>query len=246
MAKERLDRVLAHLGLGSRTEMKQLIRRGRIAVNGVTAEDPGQHVDPEADTILYDGEPVTYRRHFHVLFHKPGGYITAVDDPRKPTIMDVLPEPYHHRGIFPVGRLDKDTEGLLLLTTDGELAHRLLSPRWHVDKCYFVRVDRPLDPEADPQAFAEGVLLTDDNYRCLPARLTILSPCEAEVVIQEGKYHQVKRMFGARGKRVVYLKRLQFGPLALGDLPLGDARHLTEAEVSALYAAVSLASAKPV
>lgn len=241
MAKDRLDKVLVHLGLGSRTEMKDLIRKGRVSVDGRLATDPGEHVDPETAQIHFDGEPVTYRRHHHVLLHKPGGVITATDDPRKRTVMDVLPANLNFRGLFPVGRLDKDSEGLLLLTTDGELGHRLLSPKWHVDKRYYVRLERPLGSD-DPAAFAAGIAL-DDGYVCMPARLIIVSAtaAEAEVIIQEGKYHQVKRMFGARGNFVTYLKRVQMGPLTLGDLPTGAARLLTDAEAAALYASSGLA-----
>ncbi len=243
MAKDRLDKVLVHLNLGSRTEIKALIRKGRVSVDGQVATDSGVHVDPQTAEIRLDGEPVTFRRHYHVLLHKPGGVITANDDPRTRTVMDVLPAALHFRGLFPVGRLDKDTEGLLLLTTDGELGHRLLSPKWHVDKRYYVRLDRPLGPD-DPEAFAKGIAL-DDGYVCMPARLIRLSAAadEAEVIIQEGKYHQVKRMFGARGNYVTYLKRVQMGPLTLGDLPTGEARLLTDAEAAALYASSGLAQA---
>jgi len=242
MAKNRLDKVLVHLNLGSRTEMKELIRNGRISVEGRIATDPGEHVDPETMQIAVDREPVTYRRHYHVLLHKPAGLITANDDPRARTVMDVLPDVLRFRGLFPVGRLDKDTEGLLLLTTDGELGHRLLSPKWHVDKRYFVRLDHPVDL-ADPDAFTAGIVL-EDGYRCMPARLVLLPAAdEAEVIIQEGKYHQVKRMFTARGNQVVYLKREQMGPLHLGDLPIGAARLLTDAEATALYASARLAQA---
>jgi 16S rRNA pseudouridine516 synthase len=238
MAKERLDKLLGHLGFGSRKEIRELVRAGRVAVDGRIAFDPGMQVDPGAQEIAVDGETVRYQRHFYVLLHKPAGVITATEDARQATVLDVLPAELRHRDLFPVGRLDKDTEGLLLLTTDGELGHRLLSPRWHVPKRYFARLDGPVG-EADVAAFAEGVVL-DDGYRCLPAELAILGPGEAAVTIREGKYHQVKRMFEARGRKVLYLKRLSMGPLELGDLPLGAARPLAESEVKALYQATGL------
>ncbi len=242
MAKARLDKVLGHMGVGSRRELKAMVKQGRISVDGITATDPGQHVDPNVQEIAVDGEVIAYRRHFYVLLHKPGGVITATEDRRQTTVLDLLPEPLRHRDLFPVGRLDKDTEGLLLLTTDGELGHRLLSPKYHVPKRYYARVDQPLE-EADVPAFAGGLTLKD-GYRCLPARLEILSPTEARVTVEEGKYHQVKRMFEARGKRVVYLKRLSMGPLELGSLPLGEARPLRDGEIDALYASAGLARPK--
>ncbi len=239
MAKERLDKLLGHMGAGSRKDLKGMIRAGRVIVDGVAVRDPGVQVDVATAKILVDGEPLRYQRHFWVLLHKPGGVITATNDPRQRTVLDVLPEALRHRDLFPVGRLDKDTEGLLLLTTDGELGHRLLSPKWHVPKRYLARVDAPLDP-SDAEAFAEGVPL-DDGYVTLPGRLEIVAPREGIVTIHEGKYHQVKRMFEARGKQVVYLKRLTMGPLALGELPYGEARPLTGDEVVRLYESAGLA-----
>lgn len=239
MAKARLDKVLGHMNLGSRKDLKVMVKHGRVTVDGVPASDSGMQVDPDVQVIAVDGDVVRFQQHFYVLLHKPGGVITATEDPRKETVMDVLPEQFRHRTLFPVGRLDKDTEGLLLLTTDGELGHRLLSPKWHVDKQYFVRSERPLS-EADVPAFAAGIVL-EDGYECMPARLEILADHEAIVTIQEGKYHQVKRMFEARQNKVAYLKRLSMGPLALGDLPYGEARHLTDPEIQALYDSAGLA-----
>jgi 16S rRNA pseudouridine516 synthase len=239
MAKERLDKILGHMGLGTRRELKQMIKQGRVSVDGVTATDSGERVDGSIQRVVVDGQVVHYQSDFWVLLHKPGGVITATEDPRKATVMDVLPPELKARGLFPVGRLDKDTEGLLLLTTDGELSHRLLSPKWHVDKRYLARVDLPLD-SSDIPAFAAGILL-EDGYRCMSANLEILAPTEAIVTIQEGKYHQVKRMFAARGRQVLYLKRLSMGPLDLGDLSTGEARPLTAVEVSVLYSSAGLA-----
>lgn len=238
MAKERLDKLLGHMGLGSRKELKAMVKAGRVIVDGVAARDPGMQVDPGAAAITVDGQPVLYQHHFYVLLHKPGGVITATEDPRQQTVLDVLPDELRHRDLFPVGRLDKDTEGLLLLTTDGELGHRLLSPRWHVPKRYLARVDAPLDA-SDPPAFAAGIEL-EDGYVTLPGGLEVTGPQEGIVTIHEGKYHQVKRMFEARGKQVVYLKRLSMGPLELGDLPYGEARPLRPDEVAALYDSAGL------
>lgn len=227
------------MGLGSRKELKALVKDRRVTVDGTPVADSGLQVDPQAQVIAVDGQTVAYRSRFHVLLHKPGGVITATEDPRAATVMDLLPPALMHRDLAPVGRLDKDTEGLLLITTDGELTHRLLSPKWHVAKRYLARVEAPLKAD-DPPAFAAGITL-DDGYVCLPGGLEILSPHEAVVTIHEGKYHQVKRMFEARANRVIYLKRLSMGPLELGDLPLGEARPLTDGEVAALYASAALA-----
>lgn len=239
MTKERVDKLLAHMNVGSRKDCRELIKQRRVKVDGAVVTDPGLQVDPDTQSLAVDGAVIGFRSHFYVMMHKPPGYITATEDPRKPTVMDVLPEELRHRDIAPVGRLDKDTEGLLLFTSDGELTHRLLSPKWHVDKQYFVRLQWPLVADA-PAAFAEGILL-EDGYKCLPAGLVVHSPLEATVTIREGKYHQVKRMFQALQNKVVYLKRLEMGPLTLGALPLGESRPLTEAEIDSLYESAGLA-----
>lgn len=238
MGRVRLDRLLAHMGFGSRKEIRALLKAGRVTVDGAVVTDPGAQVDPRAQAVAVDGGPVRFQQHFHVLLHKPSGVITATADSRQATVMDVLPEELRRGDLVPVGRLDKDTEGLLLLTTDGALAHRLLAPRWHQPKQYLARVDLPLEP-ADQEAFARGIAL-QDGYVTLPARLEITGLQEGLVTIHEGKYHQVRRMFAARGKRVVYLKRIAMGPLRLGDLPRGAARPLTAEEVAALYASARL------
>lgn len=237
---QRLDRVLGHLGYGSRRAIREMVRQGRVAVDGHAAADPAQVVDPERQQIAVDGALVQYRRHLHLLLHKPAGVITATADRRQATVMDLIPPQWRRRGLHPVGRLDRDTEGLLLLTTDGDLTHRLLSPRWHVEKEYYCRLDGPVD-SADVAAFAAGLRL-DGGDECRPAQLLPgTPPTEARVILTEGKYHQVKRMFRARGREVLYLKRLRMGPLALDPgLPAGAARELTPAEVGALYAATGL------
>ncbi|MEI7027451.1 pseudouridine synthase [Paenibacillus sp. y28] len=239
--KQRLDKILAHMGFGTRSEIKRLVKAGEVEVNGSTVKDSGLQVNPAADTILVAGEQVVYREYIYVMLNKPQGVISATEDTRERTVIDLLPEEYRHFEPFPVGRLDKDTEGLLLLTNDGQLAHQLLSPRKHVPKTYYAEVAGRVDSR-DEEAFAKGVTL-DDGYETMPAKLVILKQGDPEqsqlsrieLTIQEGKFHQVKRMFEAVGKKVVYLKRITMGPLLLDEhLPLGGYRELTEAELAAL------------
>ena len=233
----RLDKLLSALGAATRSECRELIRAGRVRIDGVPAAD-GSAAVPDAAEITLDGQALDRRLTRHVMMNKPAGVLTAREDPRQTTVMDLLPPVYAALGCMPVGRLDKDTTGILLLTTDGELAHRLISPRRHVDKVYRAQVDGPLT-EKDASAFAAGVPLKD--FTCLPAKLEILSPCVGRVTVQEGKYHQVKRMFSACGKTVTALCRLRFGPLSLdGELPPGAWRELTEEEEAALYAAAGM------
>jgi len=230
---ERLDKVISATGKKSRREVKLLVKQGRILVDGVPASAPEMKVDPLVSEILLDGENIGYQRFTYIMLHKPAGVLSAVEDKRQKTVLDLLPEELQRRGLSPVGRLDKDTEGLLLLTNDGELTHQLLSPRRHVDKVYYARVDGRLE-QADCAAFAAGITL-GDGLACMPAGLKILSANEALVTLQEGKFHQVKRMLAARGKPVIYLKRLSMGPLRLDEsLQPGQFRHLTEEELAAL------------
>ncbi len=230
---DRLDKIISATGKKSRREVKLLVKQGRILVDGVPASAPEMKVDPAVNEILLDGEDIGYRRFTYIMLHKPAGVLSAVEDKRQKTVLDLLPEELQKRGLSPVGRLDKDTEGLLLLTNDGDLTHHLLSPRHHVDKVYYARVDGQLN-RADCEAFAAGMTL-GDGLECMPAGLEILSPSEALVTLQEGKFHQVKRMLAARGKPVVYLKRLSMGPLQLDEsLQPGCFRHLTEEEVQSL------------
>ncbi|BDG17210.1 MAG: pseudouridine synthase [Thermus sp.] len=235
MKGKRLDKLLAHLGLGSRKEVAGLVRAGQVSVAGKVVRDPGLRVPPGVEVAL-DGKPLEVRRHHHVLLHKPAGYVTSRKE--GPSVYALL-EGFPTRDLSPVGRLDKDTEGLLLFTTDGELLHRLTHPRHKVEKRYLAHLLHPATPE-DQKAFAEGLVL--DGERLLPAELRLgEDPRWVELVLREGRFHQVKRMFAARGNRVLYLKRLSLGPLALGDLPRGAARYLTLAEEEALYGAVGLA-----
>ena len=232
---ERLDKIISATGKKSRREVKLLVKQGRILVDGVPASAPEMKVDPAVSEILLDGENIGYQKFTYIMLHKPAGVLSAVEDKRQKTVLDLLPEELQRRNLSPVGRLDKDTEGLLLLTNDGELTHRLLSPRYHVDKVYYARVDGRLE-EADCAAFAAGITL-GDGLECMPAGLEILSDSEALVTLQEGKFHQVKRMLAFCGKPVVYLKRLSMGPLRLDEsLQPGEFRHLTGEEEKLLRA----------
>ena len=226
---ERLDKVLAGTGRWSRREVKLLVRQGLVRLNGAAAVSAEEKCDPETAVITVNGETVVLRRFTYVLLHKPGGVLTATEDRRQETVMELLPQELRRVGLAPVGRLDKDTEGLLLLTNDGELTHRLLSPKYHVDKRYFARVDGHLTA-AHAEAFAKGMTL-GDGLKCLPARLEILPDNGCIVTVRE-----VKRMLASCGAPVVYLKRLSMGPLVLGDeLGRGEHRMLREEEVAALY-----------
>ena len=230
MALERLDKILSGTGRWSRREVKDLVMAGRVTAGGAVVARPEDKFDREAVELRVDGEAVDGERYCYLMLHKPGGVLSATEDPKQPTVLDLLPPHLRRVGLFPVGRLDKDTEGLLLLTNDGPLGHRLLAPKKHVDKVYFVRVDGKLDQE-DSAAFRAGMTL-GDGLQCLPAELEVLeSPDTGLVTLREGKYHQVKRMLAARGKPVLYLKRLSMGPIALDqDLAPGAWRPLTEAE----------------
>ena len=235
---ERLDKIISATGKKSRREVREMVRQGRVLVDGKPAPAADMKVDPQTAVILLDGEPLGYEKFTYVMLHKPAGVLTATEDRRQETVLDLLPQDLLRRALSPVGRLDKDTEGLLLLTNDGQLAHRLLSPKSHVDKVYYARVDGALEP-GDIAAFAAGMTL-GDGLECLPAGLEILSPTEALVTLREGKFHQVKRMLAARGKPVLYLKRLSMGRLRLDPaLAPGAWRMLTEEERSALNLSLS-------
>ena len=231
--KQRIDKILSNLGYGSRSELKKLCKSGLVKVNGKVINNPGVQVDVENDEILFDGEKVVYKEFIYLMLNKPDGYISATFDKRDPIVLDLIDKEALIFEPFPVGRLDKDTEGLLVLTNDGQLAHRVLSPKKHVPKTYYAKVEGVVTEE-DVKAFAEGVTL-DDGYETMPAELEILKSddiSEIELTIHEGKFHQVKRMFESVGKKVVYLKRLSMGKLKLDEgLALGEYRVLTEEEV---------------
>lgn len=231
---ERLEKLLAGTGKWSRREVKALVRQGLVRVDGRLAASAEDKLDPAAAIITVAGETISLCRFTYVMLHKPAGVLTATEDRKQPTVLDLLPPELRRIGLAPVGRLDKDTEGLLLLTNDGELAHRLLSPKYHVDKRYLARVDGELSA-ADAEAFARGMTL-GDGLECLPAGLEVLPDRVCVVTLREGKFHQVKRMLAARGAPVLYLKRLSMGPLTLDDsLAAGAYRLLRAEEISALY-----------
>lgn len=231
----RLDKYLALSGERTRSEATRLLKAGAVEVNCAIVRDGAFHISETDDVRLY-GQPVNDQSMQYLMLHKPAGILTAARDSRAATVMDLLPERYARRKVLPVGRLDKDTTGLLLMTNDGELAHRLLSPKRHVVKTYLATVTGRLD-EDDVTAFQEGIDLSD--FVSMPAGLTILTAgadeSTAMVELKEGKFHQVKRMFSARGHEVTALHRPSFGPLALGDLPQSESRELTQDEIAALY-----------
>ncbi|WP_078382650.1 pseudouridine synthase [Sutcliffiella halmapala] len=232
----RLDKILANSGFGTRKEVKKLLKTGVVKVDGAVVKDAKVHVDPNEQQITVLDDLVEYREFIYLMMHKPPGLLSATEDSRQETVVDILQEEDKIFEPFPVGRLDKDTEGFLLLTNDGQLAHQLLSPKKHVPKTYYAKIDGEVTEE-DIAAFREGVTL-DDGYETLPAELTILQAgpqSEIEITIVEGKFHQVKRMFLAVGKSVTYLKRLSMGDLPLDpDLELGEYRELTEEELELL------------
>lgn len=235
----RLDKFLADTGVGSRKEVKQLVKKGRVTVNGVVEKEGKAQVNEQKDTIVYAGQELSYQRFYYYMLHKPQGVVSATEDTRDQTVMDLFDAATYRTDLFPVGRLDKDTEGLLLLTNDGQLAHQLLAPKKHVDKEYFAIV-KGIVTEEDRQLFATGFTLTGGE-QVKPSRLVIDAVDEMQqetqihLVIQEGKFHQVKRMFETVGKKVIYLKRVRMGPLHLDKaLPLGSLRPLTTAEIQCL------------
>ncbi len=230
---ERLDKLLAATGKWSRKEAKALVKSGRVKVKGALPAGPEDKVEQGAE-VTVDGQPIRTEKYTYIMLHKPAGVISSTEDPREETVLSLLPKELRRIGLFPVGRLDKDTEGLLLLTNDGPLAHELLAPGKHVDKVYYTEVDGQLNEE-DAAAFQAGIVL-GDGTACLPAELEILPEGDRGLVtLREGKYHQVKRMLASRGKPVVYLKRLTMGPLALDrSLPAGAWRLLTSAELAEL------------
>ena len=237
MEMTRLDKLIAGTGLYSRREVKQLIKEGRVLVEGKLPRSAEEKYDAETVCVEVDGEVLRFRRFVYVMLHKPAGVLSATEDKRAETVLDLLPEHLQKLELFPVGRLDKDTEGLLLLTNDGDLAHRLLSPKHHVDKVYYARVEGTLRREYC-EAFAKGLTL-GDGLECMPAKLEILTPQEALVTVQEGKFHQVKRMLAACDAPVIYLKRLSMGPLALDEsLEKGFWRELSAEEERVLLQAV--------
>jgi 16S rRNA pseudouridine516 synthase len=237
----RLDRYLAESGHGTRSEVKELIRKGTVQVNGQVVRDSSLQVAEDGSaSVLVHNRPVCHQHHVHLMMHKPEGIITALEDQHLPTIASLIPAQYRHAGLFPVGRLDRDATGLLILTNDGTLGHRLASPRWQVWKTYLVDLDGIPFDEQDPGRFLTGIVLADGQV-CRPARLTVTGSQSALLSIHEGKFHQVKKMMLATGRRVTRLHRCEIGPLRLDPhlLP-GQCRELTPAEIHSLYELVEL------
>ena len=233
---QRLDKFLADMEIGTRKEVKKYIKGGRVRVDDVIAASPEQKVDPSVQKVCFDEHPVIYVTNVYYMMNKPAGVLSATEDRRQQTVLDLFPDDYYTKDVFPVGRLDKDTTGLLVLTNDGALAHQVLSPKKHVPKCYEAEIKGKVTEE-DVTAFAEGLVM-DEDWTTLPATLTILRSDEISqirVVIYEGKYHQVKRMFETVGKEVLTLKRLSMGALSLDPaLMEGQVRVMTPDEVEAL------------
>ena len=221
---QRLDKILSEAGVASRKELKSLIRAGRVTVDGAVVRDEAKKFDETACAIAVDSTAVEKYRKVLLMLHKPSGYVTSTDDPRDRTVMELIPEQYRKFGVTPVGRLDKETEGLLLLTNDGDLAHRILSPRSGVWKTYYAEHEGTASA-GDCAAFEAGLTL-GDGTKCLPAKLSPQGPGKSLVYVQEGKYHQVRRMMAARGMPVTYLKRIAEGGLTLGELPRGEIQEL--------------------
>lgn len=231
----RLDKFLADMGKGTRSEVKKMIRQGKVIVDGIIEKNPNAKIDERMQDVLCNGEVVTYTSFVYYMLNKPAGVISATTDIKDKTVIDLIADK-KRKDLFPVGRLDKDTEGLLLITNDGELAHNLLSPKKHVDKVYYAKVEGKVT-ESDKESFLKGVSIGEDEFT-KPAILEILKSddiSEIKLTIQEGKFHQVKRMFESVGKKVIYLKRLSMGPLKLDDqLALGEYRLLTKEEIEQL------------
>lgn len=229
---ERLDKFLCDCGAGTRSQVKIILKNGRVTVDGKPERDGSRKINPDTEKVHLDGELLNRRGRVVVMLNKPAGYVTATEDKNDKTVMELLPAEYGHLELKPVGRLDKATEGLLLFTNDGDLLHRLISPKKEVPKLYYARHEGTAT-EDDVKAFAEGITL-GDGTKCLPATLQPLGPGESLVTVCEGKYHQVRRMLASRQMPVTYLERRQEGNLTLGDLPRGQTRELTDMEISAL------------
>ena len=226
---QRLDKILSEAGIASRRELKGILKAGRVQVNGVTVMRGEEKIDAQTAAITLDGAQVLLRRTVILMLHKPAGFVTSTAEPGARTVMELIPEAWRRLGVLPVGRLDKDTEGLLLFTNDGQLAHRLISPRSAVWKIYYAEHEGIAGTD-DAAAFEAGLVL-GDGTQCLPARLRPIAAGKSYVEVQEGKYHQVRRMLAARGMPVTYLKRIRLGPLELGGLPLGQVREVSVPEL---------------
>ena len=232
---ERLDKFLCDSGVGTRSQVKVILKSGRVTVDGKPEKDAARKIDPAIQKVCLDGELLGGMRRVVVMLNKPAGFVTATEDPVEKTVMELLPAEMKHLDLKPVGRLDKATEGLLLFTNDGDLLHRLISPKKEVPKIYYARHEGQAN-EDDVAAFAAGLTLRDGTV-CLGALLEPVGPGESRITVCEGKYHQVRRMMASRGMTVTYLERQQEGKLTLGDLPRGSVRELTDVEIAELEAA---------
>lgn len=232
MAQMRLDKFFSSQGLASRKEMKALLKQGAVAVNGEVAVKAEQKIDPEQDVVCLHGKEVSFKRFLYLMLHKPKGVVSATEDRAHKTVLDLVPPELYRAGLFPAGRLDKDTTGFVLLTDDGEFAHRLLAPKSHVQKIYHAKINVSIDEKQIAQ-FAEGITLKD-GYQCLPAQMRVLEEGEqpvVEIILREGKYHQIKRMIAAVGGHVLSLKRVQIGELPLDpNLAEGEVREILHKE----------------
>ena len=228
----RLDKFLCDCGIGTRSQVKLLLKSGRVTVDGIPARDGAMKLDPEKQAVALDGQSLSDPGRVVVMLNKPAGYVTATEDREQKTVMELLPAEYKHLDLKPVGRLDKETEGLLLFTNDGDLLHRLITPKKEVPKVYYARHEGTATQE-DVDAFAAGLTLRDGTV-CLPAKLEPLGAGESLITVCEGKYHQVRRMMASRNMTVLYLERREEGSLSLGDLPRGNTRQLDEKEIEDL------------
>ncbi|MBX4259692.1 pseudouridine synthase [Clostridium estertheticum] len=234
---DRIDKILSNLGHGTRKEVKALLKKKKVEVDGVIATDSAMKVDPEKAVIKVSGDEINYRKYIYLVMNKPAGVVSATVDRNDETVIDLIDDQYRAFKPFPIGRLDKDTVGLLLITNDGELNHKLIAPKNHVDKVYYAEINKFIDA-SDINTFKKGVVI-DDGYKCMPAELEVLTAnengSEVMVTIQEGKFHQVKRMFESVNKNVMFLRRVSFGPLKLDeDLVEGQCRELSEDEINLL------------
>ena len=230
----RIDKFLSELGIASRKEAALTAKRGGVLINGKAEKDVSRHIDPERDTVSYLGKEIRYEKYTYVMLNKPEGYVSATEDTRLPVVTELLSPELQRRELFPVGRLDRDTVGLMILTNNGQLAHTLLSPKHHVEKKYYFRSDVPL-PEGAEESFMAGVVLAD-GYECKEASIT-LDPGRASgiITLTEGKYHQIKRMIASLGASVIYLERIEFASIPLDrSLLRGEWRYLTEDEIANL------------
>ena len=231
---ERLDKILVSQGIGSRKEVHRIILSKRVRIDGVVITKPDYKIDSERCEITLDGQVLNVKQHVYIMLNKPAGYVSATEDNLNRTVMELVPKELYRKGLFPAGRLDKDTEGLMIITDDGDFAHKLTSPRNHVFKTYYAELDKTPNRE-NINSFEEGMVL-EDGTALMPAKLAVLSDKKARVVIGEGKFHQVKKMFAARGIKVLYLKREKIGGLELdSDLPKGSCRELSKSDKDVIF-----------